>query len=63
MFNWTEKDARRSRAYTCKLIEMAEEGLIDWESLARDALNWMSEEEVSQFAQHNGYIVLDDEDE
>jgi len=64
MFTWTEKDARRSRAYTCKLIDMAEEGLIDWETLARDALNWMSEEEVATFARRNDYIQMDpDEDE
>jgi len=63
MFTWTEKDARRSRAYTCKLIEMAEEGLIDWESLARDALNWMSEHEVSEFARRNDYIRDEEDDD
>mgnify|MGYP001627129791 CR=1 FL=1 len=62
-FTWTAKDARRSRAYTCKLIEMAEEGLIDWESLARDALGWMSEDEVKQFARRNDYIQDEPEDD
>lgn len=62
-FTWTAKDARRIRAYTCKLIEMAEEGMIDWESLARDALNWMSEDEVARFARRNDYIPNLDEDE
>jgi hypothetical protein len=60
---WTTKDARRSRKVTCQLLEMAEGGLIDWESLARDALGWMSEADVEQFAQHNGYIVHDEDDE
>jgi hypothetical protein len=42
---------------------MAEEGVIDWETLARDALNWMSEEEVATFARRNDYIQTDpDED-
>ena len=54
---------RVSRKATSELLDLAEQGVIDWESLARDALAWMSEHEVEQFAQHNGYIVRDDEDE
>lgn len=60
---WTAADMRRSRAYTCKLIEMAEEGLIDWESLARDLMGWMSEDEVKQFARRNDYVQDEPEDE
>jgi hypothetical protein len=56
-------DHRQSRPVTTEVLDLAEQGVIDWESLARDALNWMSEQEVSQFAQHNGYIVDDEEDE
>lgn len=52
---------RVSRKVTAEVLDLAEQGVIDWESLARDALNWMSEEEVNQFAQHNGYIVDDEE--
>jgi hypothetical protein len=52
---------RQTRKATCQVLDLAEQGVIDWESLARDALNWMSEEEVNQFAQHNGYIVDDEE--
>ena len=36
---------------------------IDWETLARDALGWMSEAEVAEFAQRNDYITDTDEDE
>jgi hypothetical protein len=53
---------RQTRKATCQVLDLAEQGVIDWESLARDALNWMSEEEVNQFAQHNGYIVDDEDD-
>jgi hypothetical protein len=56
-------DQRVSRKVTAEVLDLAEQGVIDWESLARDALNWMSEEEVNQFAQHNGYIVDDEDDE
>jgi hypothetical protein len=52
---------RQTRKATCQVLDLAEQGAIDWESLARDALNWMSEEEVNQFAQHSGYIVDDEE--
>jgi hypothetical protein len=55
-------DHRQSRPVTTEVLDLAEQGVIDWESLARDALDWMSEEEVNQFAQHNGYIVEDDDE-
>jgi hypothetical protein len=47
---------RQSRRVTCEVLDLAEQGVIDWESLARDALNWMSEAEVEEFAQANGYL-------
>ena len=64
-FTWTAADARQSRAYTCKLIELAEEGVIDWETLARDLMGWMSEDEVERFALSNDYVpeMYEDEDE
>jgi hypothetical protein len=49
-------DHRQSRPVTSELLDMAEQGLIDWESLARDALGWMSEAEVAKFARSNDYI-------
>ena len=55
-------DQRVSRKVTSQLLDLAEEGVIDWESLARDALGWMSEDEVAEFARRNDYI-RDEEDE
>ena len=49
------------REYTNKIIEMAEEGIIDWEDIARAALNWMSEDDVRDMAYDN--MFLEDEDE
>jgi hypothetical protein len=37
--------------------------VIDWESLARDALGWMSEAEVAEFARKNDYIQTDPDEE
>ena len=49
------------REYTNKIIEMAEEVIIDWEDIARAALNWMSEDDVRDMAYDN--LILEDEDE
>lgn len=48
--------ANESRRVTREVLELAESGIIDWESLARDALNWLSEAEVREFARMNSYI-------
>jgi hypothetical protein len=53
---------RVSRKVTSELLDLAEGGVIDWESLARDLLGWMSEHEVAEFARRNDYIQ-DTEDE
>jgi len=61
--SWTLADAHRSRKVTCELLDLAEQGVIDWETLARDALGWMSEDDVAEFARRNDYITGSDEDE
>ncbi len=61
-FTWTRADQYRSRKTTCQLLDWAEEGMISWEQLARDALGWMSEAEVTEFAQRNDYIQNDEEE-
>ena len=38
------------RTYTNKLIEMAEEGLITWEQLARECLAYMAESDAEEVA-------------
>lgn len=40
-----------ARIYTNKLIEMASDGLITWESLAHACLGYMSEADVKDMAQ------------
>lgn len=54
---------RQSRPVTSELLDLAEQGAIDWESLARDALGWMSEHEVAEFARRNDYIRDEEESE
>lgn len=38
------------RAITLKLIEMAENGVLDWETIARECLQQMSEDDVADMA-------------
>ena len=50
------------RKATNKVIEMAEKGVLSWETIARAALNYMSEDEVADMAQYNEFIEDDFED-
>ena len=60
---WTQADQRRCREYTNKVIDLEEQGCIDWETLARDALEWMSDAEVKEFAESNDYVDAEDNNE
>ena len=46
---------------SAKLIDLAESGVLDWETIAREALQVMSEDEVEDMA--NGAGWLDDIEE
>jgi len=52
---------RNVREYTNKIIEMADEGIVDRDILIRDLLLWMSESDVEDFYDRN--LRTDDEDE
>lgn len=51
-------DPRDSRAYTCALLELVDEGQLDKDQLIQDLLGWLSESEVADFCNRN----LRDED-
>lgn len=48
---------------TCELIEMAEIGILSWETIARECLQYMSEDEVRDMAESNDWIDPEDEDD
>ena len=50
------------RKATNKLIEMAENCIISWETIARAALNFMSEDEVAAMAWYSGFIEDEEEE-
>ena len=51
------------RKATNKVIEMAEEGVLSWEAIARATLDYMSEDEVADMAQCNEFIEDEEEDD
>lgn len=54
--------ANESRRATRRVLELAEEGVLLWEQIARDCLNYMSEDDVKDMSEGNGYFD-DAEDE
>ena len=50
------------RKTTNKVLEMAEEGMISWKSLAEMALSWMSEDDVAEMSRAND-LLEDEEDD
>lgn len=51
------------RRTTNRLIELAEDGVISWEDLARTALNWLSEDDVTHMARVNEFLPDEDKEE
>ncbi len=54
---WTRQDSYRSRRYTCELLSLVEDGMIDKDTLIRDLLGYLSESEVEDFARKNDIIT------
>ena len=48
--------ANESRRATRRVLELAEEGVLLWEQIARDCMNYMSEADVKDMAEGNGYF-------
>jgi hypothetical protein len=46
-------DPYDTRAYTCAVLELVDEGMLDKDTLIADLLGWMSEFEVEQFCRKN----------
>jgi hypothetical protein len=44
-----------SRRYTNKLLEMLEDGMIDKDVVIMACLKYMSEDEVQDMVEHNGF--------
>ena len=53
----------KTREITCKLIEMIDEGVLDAKVLLFAALSYMSEADVRDMAELNGFITETEEEE
>jgi hypothetical protein len=47
--------------YRNQMYELAEEGLVSWESIAKACLGYMSEADVQDMAECEGFIKGEDE--
>jgi hypothetical protein len=52
-----------ARKITCRALELADEGLISYRTLAECALKWMSEDDVAEMLKANEIYVEDSEDD
>ena len=55
--------ANESRQATQRTIELAEQGVLCWEQIARDCMNYMSEADVKDMSEGNGYFDDVEEDQ
>ena len=51
-----------SRRFTNKLLEMLEDGMIDKDVVIAACLKYMSEDEVRDMMEHNGFELIETED-
>lgn len=58
--NFSHRDASPART---ALLDKLDDGLIDAKKLAQELLNYMSEQDVKDFAESEGYAEPEDEDE
>ena len=55
-------DKRSARAYTCAVLEMVDDGVLDEKELIQSLLLWMSEHEVKQFCERNLSELFEEEE-
>ena len=48
---------------TCKVIELVKDGVLSWETIARECLARMSEDEVADMAHELDWLDDDEEEE
>jgi hypothetical protein len=58
---------RRSREFTCAVLDAVEQGVLNKDTLIADLLGWMSEADVEEFVRKNDLLeavgLSEDEDE
>jgi len=52
-----------SREITNKLYDLVDEGMLTWEQIAQAALGYMSESDVADMAETEGFVEIEEEDD
>ena len=51
-----------TREYTCKILDLIDQGLLDTDDLATNLLTWLSEDDVKLYYYANGFSDFEQED-
>jgi len=54
---------RNTRKITIQLMELADQDILDWQTIAEACLQYMSESEVADMATINGLLPEEDDEE
>jgi hypothetical protein len=54
---------RNTRKITVQLMELADQDILDWQTIAEACLQYMSESEIADMATINGLLPEKDDDE
>ena len=52
-----------SREITCKLYDLVDEGVLTWEQIGKAALGYMSEYDVADMAETEGFVEPEEEED
>ena len=52
-----------TREYTCRILDLIDQGCLNTDELSTQLLQWMSESDVKEFYYANGYGDFEQEDE
>lgn len=58
-----ENPMTNTRKVTCLLVKLADEGVLPWETLARECLAYMSEDDVADMARVADWLPAEEEEE
>ena len=58
-----ETNMTNTRKVTCHLLDIAEQGVLSWEGIARECMAYMSEDDVADMARVAEWLPAEDEGE
>lgn len=52
-----------TREYTCKLLDLIDQGMMDTKALSEQLLMWLSEDDAREFYYANGFADYEENEE